>query len=106
MEMETPTGGDWKIGRKEPVRAFIENSWHRGFAAKKKGQEFEVFLLDIGKMVTVSQENLQRLPDELMQVPPIAYQVKMRINVIVGIKEINYFLAGNSDLWFLLIHRD
>ena len=89
MEMETPADGDWKIGRKEPVCAFIENSWHRGFAAKKKGLEFDVFLLDIGKLVTVKQENLKRLPDELMLVPPVAYQVKIRItNVNVVTKEI------------------
>ena len=78
-KVRTPADTDWKIGRKEPVRAFVEDSWHRGFAAKKKGQEFEVFLFDLGEMVTVKQENLKRLPDELTQVPPLAYQVMIAI---------------------------
>ena len=65
----------WTVGRKEPVLALIENYWHRGLAIKKKNSDFDVFLIDAGQTVTVSQENMRSLPSELRQVPAFLYQV-------------------------------
>ena len=67
----------WTVGREEPVLALHEEFWQRGLAMKKKNQDFEVFLLDAGQTVTVSQENMRSLPSELRQVPPFLYQVSL-----------------------------
>ena len=65
----------WTVGRKEPVFAFHDDYWQRGLAIKKKGQDYDVFLLDAGQIVTVSQKNMRSLPPELRRVPPFLYQV-------------------------------
>ena len=65
----------WTVGRKEPVLALHEGLWQRGLAIRKKGLDFAVFLVDAGQTVTVSQENMRSLPQELRTVPPFLYQV-------------------------------
>lgn len=65
----------WSVGRKEPVLVLHEGIWHRGLAVVKKGQEFDVFLVDSGQTVTIKLENIRPLISELQQVPPFAYQV-------------------------------
>ena len=65
----------WTVGREEPVSALHEDCWQRGLAIKKKGQDYEVFIIDAGQSVTISQENMRSLPSELRQVPPFIYQV-------------------------------
>ena len=65
----------WTVGRKEPVVALYEDWWQRGLAVKKNDQDFAVFLLDAGQTVTISQENMRSLPQELRKVPPFLYQV-------------------------------
>ena len=65
----------WSVGRKEPVLALHQDLWHRGVAVLKKGQEFALFLVDIGQTVTVKLENIRPLLAEFQQIPPFAFQV-------------------------------
>ena len=55
---------------KEPVLALHLGLWHRGVAVLKKGQEFALFLVDIGQTVTVKLENIRPLLAEFQQIPP------------------------------------
>ena len=76
MNDRTPAmDSSWTVGRKEPVLALHEGLWQRGLAIKKKGQDFDVFLVDAGQTVTISQVNMRSLPQELRKVPPFLYQV-------------------------------
>ena len=70
-----PADSAWSVGRKEPVLVFHEEFWQRGVAVKKKGQDFEVFLLDGGETKTIRQENMRPLSSELRKIPPFIYQV-------------------------------
>ena len=75
---DKPTAADssWTVGRKEPVLALQDDFWQRGLAIKKKkNQDYDVFLVDGGQTVTVSQDNMRSLPSELREVPPFLYQV-------------------------------
>ena len=81
----------WTVGRKELVLALHEEFWQRGLAMKKKNQDFEVFLLDAGQTVTVSQENMRSLPSELRQVPPFLYQVGLVFHKLSCLAIFGYF---------------
>ena len=65
----------WTVGRKEPVLALHENFWQRGLAIKKKNTDYDVFLIDAGQTVTVSQDNMRSLPSDFRQIPAFLYQV-------------------------------
>ena len=71
------------MGRKEPVLVFHEEFWQRGLAIKKKGKDYDVFLLDGGQTVTVSQENMRSLSSELRKIPPFIYQVSSQFSLLL-----------------------
>ena len=66
----------WKVKRGGAVSVVWSGVWHRGIPVKKTGSSYSVFLIDQGYQVTVTQEEVRPLPEEFLDVPPFAYQVR------------------------------
>ena len=56
--------------------------WYRGLPVTKTGDTYLVFLIDFGYQVTVVKEEMRPLPEEFLDVPPFAYQVRSRRRIL------------------------
>ena len=68
---------DRKVGFDGPLCVLSGGLWVRGMPLEKNGHELSVFLIDSGNFVTVTEEELRPLPEEFLEVPPFAYQVRL-----------------------------
>ena len=68
---------DWTPGRGKPVSVFFGGHWIRGLACERTEHNYSVFLIDVGSLVNVTEEELRPLPEEFLDVAPLAYQVML-----------------------------
>ena len=66
---------DWKVGRKETVAVVDEDIWYRGLAIKKMGEQFQVYLLDYGGLLTVAPDQMRPLSADCAVLPAANFQV-------------------------------
>ena len=60
----------WKVGRNQTLAVLHEGRWGRGVAVRKLEDQFSVYRLDLGDMVTVRKENVRSLPPQHLASPP------------------------------------
>eukprot|EP00092_Neocalanus_flemingeri_P017770 GFUD01019227.1.p1 GENE.GFUD01019227.1~~GFUD01019227.1.p1 ORF type:complete len:1003 (+),score=360.29 GFUD01019227.1:61-3069(+) len=65
----------WKVGRRETVAVVDQEIWYRGLAVRKMGEQFEVYLLDYGGLITVAPDQMRPLPADCAVMPAATYQV-------------------------------
>ena len=70
---------DWRVKRGGAVCVVWRGVWYRGLPVTKTGHTYSVFLIDFGYQVTVVKEEMRPLPEEFLDVPPFAYQVRSPI---------------------------
>jgi hypothetical protein len=75
MKSPPPSLPGWVVGRMETVAVTKECIWYRGLAIKKMGEQFSVYLLDVGGVVTVVCEQMRPLPKALSVLPAANLQV-------------------------------
>ena len=64
----------WKVQSGSLVSVRSEGCWYRGLAVTRLDQNFSIYLVDLGKTVTATLEDLRPL-NNLLEIPPYAYQV-------------------------------
>jgi len=60
----------WTIGKNQTLALLHKNQWFRGVAVRKTGDQFSVYRVDIGDIVTVPKNSLRPLPAPLCKQPP------------------------------------
>ena len=55
----------WTIGKNQTLALVHKNQWFRGVAVRKTGDQFSVYRVDIGDIVTVPKNSLRPLPAPL-----------------------------------------
>merc|ERR1719318_2548835 len=98
MESPPPVVQGWKIGRRETIAVMVESSWCRAVAVRKLEDQFEVYLLDYGGLVTVGQDMLRPLPAQFGVLPAFYYQVCLAVKgqVTRGVEELMKGVLKNS----------
>ena len=66
----------WSVHIGSVLAVSVEGRWYRGLANGRMNNVFSIYLLDLGKTVTVTQEAVRPLPACLLDIPPYAYQVE------------------------------
>ena len=75
LESPPPIVQNWMVGRRETVAVMVEKIWYRAIAVRRIEEQFEVYLLDYGGLVTVAQDMMRPLPAEFAVLPAFNYQV-------------------------------
>ena len=52
----------WTIGKNQTLALLHNNQWFRGVALHKTGDQFSVYRVDLGDVVTVPKNSLRPLP--------------------------------------------
>ena len=68
---------DWRVKKGAPVCVVWRGVWYRGLPVNKKDNTYKVFLIDLGYQVSVIKEDMRPLPEEFLNIPPFAYQVRI-----------------------------
>ena len=55
----------WTIGKNQTLALLHNNQWFRGVAVRKTGDQFSVYRVDLGDVVTVPKNSLRPLPAPL-----------------------------------------
>ena len=71
-----PPGRGWKVKEGGSVSVCSEGRWYRGISVRKNGPLFSIYLMDLGHCITVREAALRPLPDPLLDIHPLAYQVR------------------------------
>ena len=74
-ECPIPVQSDWKVSRNQTVSVCWEDAWYRGVATKKCQDKFSVYLVDLGKVVSVARDLMRPLPEQYLNLPPGHVQV-------------------------------
>ena len=73
----------WKVQIGSLLSVSVEGGWYRGLAVTRLNQNFSIYLVDLGLLVTATQEALRPLTS-LLDIPPYAYQVGEDWGLTVG----------------------
>ena len=52
----------WTIGKNQTLALLHNNQWFRGVAVRKTGDQFSVYRVDLGDVITVPKNSLRPLP--------------------------------------------
>ena len=52
----------WTIGKNQTLALLHNNQWFRGVAVRKTGDQFSVYRVDLGDVVTVPKNSLRPMP--------------------------------------------
>lgn len=74
-ESPLPVQSDWKVSRNQTVAVCWNEVWYRGVATKKCQDKFFVYLVDLGKVVSVARDLMRPLPEQYLHLPPGCVQV-------------------------------